>query len=263
MKIGWIGLGSIGAGMAKQALAAGHRVTAYARGAGLAEVEAAGASTAGDYAAIAAASEVLGICVYSDAQLRELLFDHGALAAMRSGSVVAIHTTGSPDLAREIGAQAPGGVAVIDATFSGGPADVAARRLALMIGGDAEAIERARPRLECYADRIHHVGPLGQGQTMKLLNNLLFAANLQNAAEILRVAERQGLDTAECARILQDCSGASYASALFGHAPVDTMLGASRPYLEKDVATALASARDAGIDTRAFAATEAYFAKAD
>ena len=261
MKIGWVGLGSIGTGMAKQALAAGYAVTVYARGAGLADAEAAGAVTAKDYAEIAARSDILGICVYSDAQLREVLFEGGALAAARPGTIVAIHTTGSPELAREIGTRAPGGVAVLDATFSGGPTEVAAGTLALMVGGEAEALDRARPLFETYAGKMYHIGPLGHGQMLKLLNNLLFAANIQNAVEILRVAERQGLDTATSARILQDCSGASYASALFQHAPIDALLGVTRPYLEKDVATALASARDSGIDVSPFVSTEAFFAK--
>jgi len=263
MRIGWVGLGSIGTGMVERALAAGHEVCVYARGQGLEAAKAAGATAVRDYAAVAAQSELLGICVFNDAQLREVMFEGGALAALKPGAVVVSHTTGSPDMVRELGAKAPAGVSVIDATFSGGPDDVAAGRLAIMVGGEAGAVERARPLISTYADRIHLVGPLGHGQTVKLLNNLLFAANLQNAAEILRVAEKQGLDTATCARILQDCSGASYASALFQRAPVEAMLRATWSYLVKDVATALDTARRSGIDTAAFAATEAYFADRD
>ena len=261
MKIGWVGLGSIGTGMVKQALAAGHEVCVYARGQGLDEVKAAGATSVRDYAAVAAQSELFGLCVFNDAQVREVMYDGGALAALKPGAVVVSHTTGSPDLVRELGARAPDGVSVIDATFSGGPVDVAAGKLAIMVGGDEAAVERARPLISTYADRIHHVGPLGHGQMVKLLNNLLFAANLQNAAEILRVADKQGLDTATCARILQDCSGASYASALFQRAPVDQMLKGAWTYLVKDVATALTTAKGSGIDTAPFASTEAYFAK--
>jgi 3-hydroxyisobutyrate dehydrogenase len=262
MNIGWVGLGNIGTGMVKQALAAGHQVTAYARGAGLGEVQAAGAKTSADHAAVAAQSDILGLCVFSDAQLREVLFDGGALAAMRSGAVVAIHTTGAPGLAREIGARAPVGVGVLDATFSGGAVQVAAGELVLMVGGEADAIDRARPLLETYANKIHHVGPLGQGQTLKLLNNLLFAANLQYAAEILKIAEQQGLKSWEVARIIQDCSGASYSMGLFqAQAPVAQMLAATKPYMEKDVATAASVAAEAGIDFAAFAPTVRYFEK--
>ncbi len=264
MKIGWIGLGLIGTQMVKRALAAGHQVSVYARGKGLAEIEAAGAGISSHYSDLAADNDVFAMCVFNDVQMREVLFDRGALAAMRPGSTLVIHTTGSPDLAREIGKRAPDGVAVLDATFSGGPAQVAAGELTLMIGGEPETIECARPLLQTYAQRIHHVGTLGHGQMLKLLNNLLFAANLQNVAEILRIAEQQGFDTSVCAGVFQDCSGASFAASLFrAKAPVDAVLTRTRPYLVKDVATALSCAAEAGIDTSAFASTAAYFKQVD
>jgi 3-hydroxyisobutyrate dehydrogenase len=260
MKIGWVGLGGIGVAMVARALAAGHDIMAYERGEGVAEVRAAGAELSTDYMAVAAQSEVLGLCVFSDAQLHQVLFDGGALAALRPGSVLAIHTTGAPDLAREIGARAPAGVSVLDATFSGGPAQVRAGELTLMIGGEAEAIDRARPLLETYANKIHHVGPLGRGQMIKLMNNLLFAANLQHAAEILKIGEQQGFKSWEAARIIQDCSGASMAMGLFqAEAPVSRMLSGARPYMEKDVAVAAASGAAIGIDFDAFAPTVNYF----
>ncbi|MFC3172830.1 NAD(P)-dependent oxidoreductase [Novosphingobium bradum] len=259
MNIGWVGLGSIGTEMAKQALKAGHAVTVYGRGQGLEAITAAGAAVSQSYAEIAGGCDLLGLCVFKDAQLREVLLDGGALAAMKPGSVVVIHTTGSPALARELGERAPAGVAVIDATFSGGPANVIAGTLALMIGGEDAAIAKARPLIDLYADKLHHVGPLGHGQMLKLVNNLLFAANVQNAVEAMRMVEAQGLDVARSARILQDCSGGSYASALLQHMSVDRLLTATRGYMEKDVAAAMASARDTGLDTSAFAATEAYF----
>jgi 3-hydroxyisobutyrate dehydrogenase len=262
MHIGWVGLGSIGAGMVTQALKAGLQVTVYARGQGLEQVEAAGAAVSSDYAALAAECDVLGLCVFSDAQLREVLFEGGALSAMRPGTVVAIHTTGSPDLAREIGARAPEGVSVLDATFSGGPAQVAAGELTLMVGGEAEGLERARPLLEIYANKIHHVGALGKGQTIKLLNNLIFASNVQHAAEVLATAEQQGFDTWQAARIFQDCSGSSFAMGMFqAQAPSSRVLTGVKPYLQKDVATAVSSAAAAGIDLGAFASTADYYRK--
>jgi 3-hydroxyisobutyrate dehydrogenase len=263
MHVGWVGLGSIGTNMVAQALAAGHQVTAYARGKGLAAAEAAGAKATSDYAALAAQSDILGVCVFSDAQLRELLFDGGALAALRPGAILVIHTTGAPDQAQDIGRRAPPGVAVLDATFSGGPVQVLAGELTLMIGGEAEAIDRARPLLQTYANRIHHVGALGQGQKLKLLNNLVFAANVQHAAEILKIAEQQGFETWEAARIIQDCSGASFAMAMFqARAPSSRVLVGVGPYMEKDVAVAASNAAAAGIDFAAFASTADYFRKA-
>jgi 3-hydroxyisobutyrate dehydrogenase-like beta-hydroxyacid dehydrogenase len=263
MKIGWVGLGAIGAEMAGRLLAAGHAVTVYPRGKGLGQARAAGAQVCDDYAALAAGSELVGICVYNDAQVREVLFGGGALAALKPGAVLANHTTGSPALAREIAERAPAGVGVLDATFSGGPHDVAAGRLTVMAGGAAEALERARPALEAYAAQIHHLGGPGLGQTLKLLNNLLFATNQMNAARMLQLAEAQGFDAAAVARVLQGCSGASFALGLFQRpAPVAAVLAGSRPYLEKDVAAVAAAASDAGLDLGAFAETLAFFAPA-
>jgi 3-hydroxyisobutyrate dehydrogenase-like beta-hydroxyacid dehydrogenase len=264
MKIAWVGLGQIGTQMVKRALAAGHRVAVYARGEGFADVTAAGADSSRSYIELAAHNEVLVLCVYNDAQVREILFDHGALAAMRPDSVLIIHTTGSPVLVRELAARAPKGVAVLDVTFSGGPQQVAAGELTLMAGGEVQPLECVRPLLQTYAKRIYHVGVLGHGQMVKLLNNLLFASNLRNVAEVLRIAEQQDFDTSLCARVFQDCSGASFAGGLFqAPAAVDAVLERSRPYLIKDVKTALSFAATAGIDTSAFASTAAYFKPAD
>jgi 3-hydroxyisobutyrate dehydrogenase-like beta-hydroxyacid dehydrogenase len=259
MNIGWVGLGSIGTLMVKRLLAAGQPVTVYPRGAGLSEVRGLGAQECPDYAALAAKSDLLVLCVYDDAQLRNVLFDQGALKAMRPGSILAIHTTGSPGVARETGDKAPPGVEVLDATFSGGPGEAAEGTLTLMVGGAAEALDRARSAFKAYTKQIYHVGPLGHGQVLKLLNNLLFATNLMNAVELLGLAERYGFDTQTVAHVLQGCSGASFAMRLFQAKPVPTMLNASRPYLEKDVATAVAVAREAGVDISFFTATADYF----
>jgi 3-hydroxyisobutyrate dehydrogenase-like beta-hydroxyacid dehydrogenase len=259
MKIGWVGLGEIGSRMVKRLLGAGHDVTVYARGAALEEIKAAGAKTANDYATLAASSDLFIVCVYTDEQVADILFSQGALAAMRPGSIASIHTTGSPTLAREAGQRAPQGVSVLDATFSAGPDDVAAGKAVMMVGGDAAALEKARPAFSAYAGEIHHVGPLGAGQTIKLLNNLVFASNLMNTVELLHLAERQGLDTRTVAKTLQGCSGFSYAMRMFQAGPVDDMMKRARPYLEKDVATAAQVAREGGLDISAFAATEKYF----
>jgi 3-hydroxyisobutyrate dehydrogenase-like beta-hydroxyacid dehydrogenase len=254
MKVGWIGLGSIGANMAGQVLGAGHELVAYARGAGQADVEARGARLIPDYREVAAGAAVLGVCVFSDAQLRECLIEGGALAAMRPGSVAAIHTTGSPKLARELGALAPAGVEILDACFSGGAAETVKGELTLMVGGKAAALEAARPVLSTYANRINLVGPLGAGQTLKLLNNLVFATNVKNAAELIEAARGQGLDPVESAKVIQQSSGASYALGLFTNAPPEQMLKAVRHYMVKDVAAAEAAAKDSGVDLSGFAA---------
>jgi 3-hydroxyisobutyrate dehydrogenase len=258
--IGWIGLGLIGTPMVRRVLAAGHPVTALARGQGLAEVQAAGAATCSDSIALAASSDILVVCVFTDAQVREALLASGALGAMRAGSIVVIHTTGSPALARALGASAPAGVEVLDATFSGGPGEIAAGTLTIMAGGSEAAFRQASLLFAAYARHVHHVGPLGHGQTIKLLNNLLFATNLRNAAEALRIAERHGFAASTVAQIVQQCSGASFAmERLTSPRPLNVMLAGVRPYIEKDVAAAAKSATEAGMDFAVFEPTVEYF----
>ena len=261
MAIGWVGLGTIGTQMVRRLLDAGWPVTVYPRGGGLAEVTGSGAQQQSDYARLASESDLLVLCVYDDDQLRDVLFDKGALGALRPGSVLALHTTGSPLLMRELGEKAPTGVQVLDATFSGGPADVEAGNLTLMVGGESVALDKVRGAFETYASRIFPVGPLGHGQLVKLMNNLVLGANMMNAVELLRMAEGFGFETQTVAQIIQVSSGASFAMRLFQNQPVATMLDASRHYLEKDVAVAFAAAREAGLDVSAFEQTAAYFKK--
>ena len=161
-----------------------------------------GANLMSDYRALAASSRVLAVCLFSDHQVRSVLFDEGALAALPPGSMLVIHTTGSPELAREIGAKAPAGVAVLDATFSGGAAAVLAGELTVMVGGQVTAVEQARPLFTAYSQNIFHVGSLGSGQVVKLLNNLLFATNIMNAAEILKIAQAMGFQSSEVAGVI-------------------------------------------------------------
>jgi 3-hydroxyisobutyrate dehydrogenase len=259
MKVGWIGLGSIGTQMALRVLQAGHELKAYDRGVGKAELAAMGVPLTAEYAAVANDCDVLGVCVFSDAQLRECLLDGGALAVMKRGSVVAIHTTGSPKLARELGEAAPQGVQILDACFSGSADDTARGELTLMLGGDDAALEAARPVISTYASRINHVGALGAGQTIKLLNNLLFATNLKQAAEIVAMAQAQGLDPLRTAQVICQSSGGSMAMGLFRDATPAQIIDVSRKYMTKDVEAAALAAADTGIDIETFAATIRYY----
>lgn len=260
MKIGFVGLGGIGVEMVKRLLAAGHDVTIYARGAGLAEAEAAGAKSIKDYQAVAAGCDALVMCVFKDAQLREVMLDHGALAAMRPGSVLVNHTTGSPDLIRELADKSPEDVEVLDATFSGGPEDVARGALTLMVGGAESTLAKVKPALDAYCSQTFVVGEIGSAQIVKLLNNLLFATNLMNAGELLTMAEAQGMDINAVAKVIHAASGQSYGMDLFRRSPtVADMMDRAQPYAEKDVAAALSAARDAGFDASFFQKTEDYF----
>jgi 3-hydroxyisobutyrate dehydrogenase len=259
MKVGWVGLGGIGKEMALRVLGAGHELVAYDRGAGKAEVAAAGATMVANHPEVAGGCDVLCLCLFNDDQVREVMLDGGALAAMQAGSVLAIHTTGSPRLMRELGECAPAGVAVLDACFSGSAEDTARGDLTLMVGGEAEALERARPVLSTYAARINHMGPLGTGQTVKLLNNLLFATNVRQAEEVLGMAAGQGLDPKLAAQVICQSSGGSMAMGLMQNGVVPVMMESIRHYMVKDVKAVADAARDSGIDISAFDAVIAHY----
>ncbi|MFC4595723.1 NAD(P)-dependent oxidoreductase [Sphingobium tyrosinilyticum] len=265
MNIGWIGLGQIGTQMVKRLRRAGFAVTVHPRGRGRNDAESAGAAVTSDYRALAETSDALFLCVYDQSQLESVLFGEGALAAMRRDALLVVHTTASPAMLQRIAEAADdAGVTLLDACFSGGPADVEAGELTLMTGGSTEALERARPALESYAAHIEHVGGIGSGQLTKLFNNLLFATNLMNAAEMLQMGQAQGLSTDHLAAIIQRSSGGSYAMNLFARAGAlspDAMLADVRHYLEKDVASAMSAAKQAGINITAFAKTASYFAR--
>ncbi|MDB5425606.1 MAG: hypothetical protein JWQ29_3022 [Phenylobacterium sp.] len=246
MKVGWIGLGQMGEPMAVR-VAASHELVGHLRTGARPRLAEAGVTFTGSVRDVAAQAEVLCVCVFDDAQLRGALLDDGALAAMRPGAVLAIHTTGAPEILDEIAAAAPAGVALLDAPFSGTAQDAARGGLALLVGGDASALEKARPVFASFADAITLVGPTGAGRRLKLINNLLFAAQMSLAAEALAAAQALGLDLHATVGALERCSGASYALAKFaGPDAPPALLDRIRPYLDKDADLARAALAAAG-----------------
>lgn len=262
MRIGWIGLGQIGTPMVLRIRAAGHEVIGHSRrDDGRESLRAAGVTLTRSLVETARGADMLGVAVFDDAQLREVLLGpEGVLAAMQPGAVVFTHTTGSPRLAEEIARRAPPGVEFLDACFSGTAQQASEGRLTLMVGGSNEALERARPVIGTYGGNIVHAGPVGMGQRMKLLNNILFGAHTLLAMEAVNIAERQGLPRHVLVPALMASSGASYALNMFGGAATPAQLFEGlRKYIDKDVEVARESARDAGIDLGRLAAATTEF----
>jgi len=136
---------------------------------------------------------------------------------------------------------------VVDAPGSGGPLQAAAGTLTLFAGGTADHVQRCRPVFAAYASTAVHFGPLGAGQKVKLLNNLLFGAHLQLALEATRVAEAFGIDVALMARTLGDCSGGSYAVDLVAAmGSAEALVRAAAPFVRKDVQVARQVAAELG-----------------
>jgi 2-hydroxy-3-oxopropionate reductase len=198
-KIGFLGLGVMGAPMARNLLAAGHDVLAWNRSPEpLAELAAAGARPADGPAAVAAEADLVISIVSDDAALREVLGGpEGAIAAARPGSLIIDMSTVSPALARELAAEAQArGVGFLDAPVSGG--DIGARdgTLSIMVGGSAADVERARPVFEVLGSRVTHVGDAGAGQVAKACNQVLVAVIFGGLAEALVLGSKLGVDPA-------------------------------------------------------------------
>ncbi|TAL00435.1 MAG: NAD(P)-dependent oxidoreductase [Rhodospirillaceae bacterium] len=250
MRIGWIGLGAMGLGMARCAARAGHQLVGHTRG--RLEHQALvtdGGALSGDLDAVVDGAEVVCVNVFSAAQVRSLLYDDGVLAKLAPGTVLVLHTTSDPVLARQLAAGAPRMVEVVDAAFSGSPEQAAAGALTMMVGGSPNVVTRLRPLLDTYAAFIRHVGATGTGMQLKLLNNLLFAAQVRLAAETYRIAATEGFAMETVTDVLSRCSGASRALGIVGRdGRVARNLDGMRVYIEKDVAAAIDSAHAAGID---------------
>jgi 3-hydroxyisobutyrate dehydrogenase-like beta-hydroxyacid dehydrogenase len=251
-RTGFIGLGSQGAPMARRIIEAGYPVTMWARRqATLEPFAGTGAKTAGTPADLAAASDVVGVCVTGDADVEQVLTGpDGVLAGAGEGAVIAVHSTVHPDTCKRLAAAASDrGAHLIDAPVSGGGPAAAAGRLLVMAGGEQEAVERARPVLATFGDPIVHLGPLGAGLVAKLLNNLLFTAHLGMAASLLSLGESLAVDPARLAEVIKHGSGNSFALervALVG-GKLDVMAQVAGPLLQKDVRLLAEVAASAGV----------------
>jgi len=204
--VGFIGLGQIGRPMAR-------RLVDHPAGLWVFDVDEAASSALVEVGAQAASSprelaERVGhvsVMVRDDDQVRDVLEGpDGVLAGAAAGTVVAIHSTIHPDTARAMyAAGAAHGVAVLDAPVSGGAIGAADGTLALLVGGDAEAVEADRDVLERMGGLVVHLGPIGAGTTAKLARNLLHFAAFTAAVEAAALATAAGIDVARLGEIVR------------------------------------------------------------
>lgn len=262
MRVAWIGMGRIGKQMALRVIQGGHDLIGHARTPEKHDdIGQAGARLTRSVAEAVADAEIVCVNVYSEAQLHEVLFDGGGLAAMQAGAILAVHSTVGPAFVEHIVAARPE-IRVLDAAFSGTDANAAAGTIALMIGGAVATLEQARPVLGTYADHIAHLGPNGAGMSLKLLNNSLFGAHMIMARDAMRVIQASGLNKDIAVATLARSSGGSFAINLFSDGADPTQRMASVwPYMEKDIAVSRAAAQEMGLDLGMLATATAPFLK--
>jgi len=243
MRVGFVGAGRMGRPMVDRLAAAGHEVQVLGRSSRTRDaLRAAGAVAVEDATAVAGGAEVVCVCVFNDDQVKDVCLGSGLLDAMPDDSVLVVHTTGSPRTVQAIAAKAAAGasnrgIGVLDAPVSGGPQDIAAGCITLLVGGAAEHVDRVKPVLTAYGDPVLHLGPLGAGQGVKLVNNAVFAANIGVLAEAVKLGTEFGVAENDLLEALAHGSGASRALAdAVGHGSVEAFATAIREFLGKDVA---------------------------
>lgn len=198
-QVAFLGMGVMGAPMARHVAAAGFPVTVYNRTAAkaLAWVALHGHQAAPTPAEAAEGADVVMMCVGDDADVRAVVLGaSGVLATMKQGSVLVDHTTASADLARELSAAcADAGVGFVDAPVSGGQGGAESGQLTVMCGSDdVDVFERALPAMSAFAKKCVRMGDAGAGQLTKMVNQVCQAGLLQALAEGVNFAQRAGLD---------------------------------------------------------------------
>jgi len=255
-KVGFVGLGLMGLPMARNVLKAGFPLVVHNRTRAKAETLAAeGATVVDSPAELAAQCDVVLSCVPGPADVeRVYLGDDGVLARARAGQLLCDMSTIDPDTQRRIAAAAEAkGAAYLDAPVSGGTSGARDGTLSIMAGGSAEAFAAIKPVFEAMGKSIYHVGPIGAGATVKLVNQMMGAICTLGVVEGLVLGARAGVDPDLLFDIVANSSGNS--ASLRGAAPNilkrNFEPGFTLDLMQKDVSLAVQMAR--GLDVRTLA----------
>jgi 3-hydroxyisobutyrate dehydrogenase len=243
-RVGLIGLGAMGLPMGRNLLKAGFELTVWARRPEIAtEILAEGAVWAASPSELAERSDVVVLMVTNSPDVQQLVLEAGVLDGVAPGSVIVDMSTIAPAVSRSLAAAcAARNVTFLDAPVSGGTQGAAAGTLTIMVGGEAEALERVRPVLDAMGARIFHVGPSGAGEVVKLVNNVLVGVIAAATAEALVLGVKAGGDAEVIAQVVGASTGASW--QLANQFPLRAFNGSFRPgfmtnLLAKDLGLAL------------------------
>ena len=219
MRIGLVGLGGMGRGLAKNLVAKGlDLIVTDLDAARVAKAVKAGARDGGSPVEMAAEADVLMICVTTAEAVREITLEpDGALAAMRPDTILLDHTTVSPDHVDTMRAACDAaGVRYAEAPMTRTPAHAERGEVNILYGGEADLLERLRPVFETYAENIFHVGPAGHAIRLKLIHNYIAFANVASFCEGFALAAKEGLDMTKVIGIISAAGGKSGMMDLYG-----------------------------------------------
>ena len=248
MKVAFAGLGVMGYPMAGHLAKGGHDVTVFNRNPAKAEawVREYGGKAAVTPAAAAEGADFVFCCVGNDDDVREVIAGpNGVLSGMGAGGVLVDHTTASADVARDMAElAAEKGVKFLDAPVSGGQAGAVNGVLTIMIGGEEEAFEQARPIMGAYGRMMALMGPSGSGQLTKMMNQMCIAGVVQGLAEALDFGQRAGIDGERAIEVISKGAAQSwqmenrYQTMLKG----EFDFGFAVDWMRKDIAICVAEA---------------------
>jgi len=249
MKVGFIGIGTMGASMALNVRKAGYDVVVNdVREAAAGPHLKAGCKWANSAREVAEATDVVFTSLPGPKEVQAVAEE--LLAGMRKGMAWFDLSTNSPTVVRRLSERFAGmGIAMLDAPVSGGVAGAKTASLTFFIGGEKTIFERARPLLECMGKTIFYMGPPGTGQVTKLANQIAQLACLQGAAEALLFAREQGADAGKVREAVMTGLGASRMLDVLGKKMVerDFAAGIVATLHHKDIGVALELAHDAGL----------------
>jgi 3-hydroxyisobutyrate dehydrogenase len=261
-RVGFVGLGTMGGAMAANAARAGFEVSAWNRTPGRAgELEELGVAILASPKAVAAASDIVITIVSDTPDVEAVLFGvDGVAAGAKPGSLVVDMSTISPSGTRDFAARlAANGVAMLDGPVSGGSEGARKGTLSIFIGGDAADLDRARPVLQSLGTTITHCGPIGSGQAVKAVNQVILAGTYLGVAEGIVLAKKAGLDIDQTIAALS--GGAAQSWVLTNRSgrmkDNDYPLGFKVALHRKDLGIALSMARELGASLPVSALCEA------
>lgn len=250
MRVGFIGLGAMGLPMAKRVVGAGHDTftTFHVRRAPADDLAGLGARVLATAADVARAADVVITMLPADRELKETVFgEQGVLQGLSRGKVLIDMTTATSLSMQEVAQAVVGaGAEVLDAPVSGGTPAAAQGTLTIMVGGDAALLERCRPLLETMGRQIVHVGPVGQGKVVKMVNQMMAAAHVLMIGEAFALGVRCGADPKTLYEVIKTSSG--YSKMMDLRLPGFLLDGSFQPgfrldLMKKDVNLAVDSGR--------------------